>query len=164
MATRHEHLDGTVHVDDPTRQLDAAREAAGRRPLHVAPALVDARLLVVAALVASPAAYRSAQGLLSVSEAMTRYLLIALGCVIVSVVVRLLWPVLAGEDPVAVPRGGSDGAGPGFAVLDEGVEPLDALDSPGAVGTLGTFDEGDVDGFAGFSAFDDLDALELSSG
>jgi hypothetical protein len=109
--------------------------------------VIDARVLVVAALVASPAAYRTAQGLLSVSEAMTRYLLVALGCVVVSVVVRALWPLVAGPDEEAATE----------AALREAAALLPA-DGPAETAVLGDAQElDDLDGFGGFSAFDDLE-------
>lgn len=139
-----------------------AEGGAVRRPGPLPPALVDGRVLVVAALVASPAAYRATQGLLSLTEAMTRYLLIALGCVLVSVVVRALWPVVAGPDRAgagaagagapgasSTPGGHAD-AGATGVVLDDGADaPFDSL------GSLGDLDS--------FGSFDELDALELST-
>ncbi|WP_435768389.1 hypothetical protein [Nocardioides sp. SYSU DS0651] len=183
MARRHRHLDGTEHTGEPALTADALLV---RRPTAPPPALVDVRVLLVAALVASPAAYRTAQGLLSVSEAMTRYLLVALGCVVVSVVIRALWPLVIGTDVTDSSPGslGTDAAGAGAlgstAGLDgldglgsmdglDGLDGLGALDAGPAAGTgleqlgqLGQLDE--LDGFGGFSAFDDLDSLELSPG
>lgn len=105
--------------------------------------MIDARLLAVAALVASPAAYRSAQGLLSPAEAMTRYLLVAAGCVLVSMLVRAIWPLVSGADAEAQ----ADAAlhETGQPVADD-VAGLSALD-----------DANSLDGFGGFSAFDDAE-------
>lgn len=70
---------------------------ARRRPLPDTPALIDVRVLIAAALLVAPAAWQASQGLLSVDEVLTRYLLVALGCTVLTAVVRAVWPVLAGE-------------------------------------------------------------------
>ena len=113
--------------------------------------MFDGRLLLVAALVASPAAWRATQGVVSVSEAMTRYLLIALGCVVVSVVVRALWPLVAGEPAAGTTPGQPALAGQPTTAGAEGLDATAVL--PGDL---------DVEGFGALSAFDDLDSLELS--
>jgi hypothetical protein len=68
-----------------------------RRPAPETPALIDVRVLVVAALLVTPAAWQASQGLLSVDQVLTRYLLVALGCTAVLAFVRTVWPVLSGE-------------------------------------------------------------------
>ncbi|GAA4810546.1 hypothetical protein ACFQ0K_15295 [Nocardioides caeni] len=61
--------------------------------------IIDVKVLVVAALVASPAAWRASQGLLSVDEAITRFLLVMLACMVTATLVRAVWPILAGPMP-----------------------------------------------------------------
>lgn len=73
------------------------------RPAPETPALIDLRVLLVAALVASPAAYRASQGLLTVDQALTRFLLVVLACTAVSTLVRAVWPMVAGPAPEPVP-------------------------------------------------------------
>lgn len=109
--------------------------------------MIDGRVLVVAALVASPAAYRSAQGLLSPGEAMTRYLLVAMGCVLVSMLVRALWPLVAGTDVATPAEAALREAAAGPAKGEEALGGLDAADD----------DAEDLEGFGGFNAFDDLE-------
>lgn len=75
--------------------------APAGRPTPTGPSIVDAKVLVIAALVASPAAYRASQGLLSVDEALTRFFLVAVACAATAMVVRSLWTLLAG--PIAPP-------------------------------------------------------------
>lgn len=96
MARKHRHLDGTEHSGSPSATAPAASVVV-RRPAPLQPSLVDARILVIAAVVGSGAAFRVTQGLLSVDEMLTRYVVVALGCVAASVLVRVLWPVLSGE-------------------------------------------------------------------
>lgn len=69
---------------------------ARRRNAPLTPALIDGRVLLVAALLVTPAAWQASQGLLSVDQVLTRYLLVALGCTAVLALVRSVWPVLAG--------------------------------------------------------------------
>ena len=75
------------------------------RPAPETPALIDLRVLFVAALVASPAAYRFSQGLLTVDQALTRFLMVALACTVVSTLLRAVWPMVAGPVPVPVDAG-----------------------------------------------------------
>lgn len=75
----------------------------GRRPAPDTPALIDVRVLLVAALLVAPAAWQASQGLLSVDQVLTRYLFVALGCTVVLAFVRTVWPVLAGELSAAGP-------------------------------------------------------------
>lgn len=114
--------------------------------------MIDARLLAVAALVASPAAYRSAQGLLSPGEAMTRYLLVAFGCVLVSVLVRAVWPLVSGPDTAAAAE-----AALRAAEADSQPDGRDSQAGFGDLGDLGAAGDDDLEGFGGFSAFDDLE-------
>lgn len=71
--------------------------AVVRRPRPAPRPFIDARLLLLAAVIASPAAYRSSQGLLSPSAALDRFLLIAAGCLVLSAVLRMVWPLVVGE-------------------------------------------------------------------
>lgn len=125
-------------------------------PRKVPPALVDWRVLLLAALVASPAAYRATQGLLSMDEVLTRYLLVAVGCVVVSAVVRALWPLLAGEPLeqeaaalLATAQQEAAAAGPAVPADPGGLDLGDAL-------TLSDSDlDLELDGLTSLSAFDD---------
>lgn len=78
----------------------------GAIPRPPQPAFVDGRVLFVALVVASPAAVRVSQGLLSLDEMLVRYLVIAAGCAVVGTLVRWCWPLIAGETaaPAAAPR------------------------------------------------------------
>ena len=69
---------------------------------HASTAFAD-WALQVDGLVASPAAYRFSQGLLTVDQALTRFLLVALACTAVSTLVRAVWPMVAGPAPEPVP-------------------------------------------------------------
>lgn len=69
------------------------------RPAPETPALIDLRVLFVAAVVASPAVYRASQGLLTIDQALTRILLVTLACTAVSMLVQALWPLVAGATP-----------------------------------------------------------------
>lgn len=66
------------------------------RPQH-SPGLVDARVLFVALVVCAPAGFQLMHGMLSLSDVLTRYLVVAVGCLAVSAVVRFVWPILSGE-------------------------------------------------------------------
>ncbi|HWU20071.1 MAG TPA: hypothetical protein VN088_00990 [Nocardioides sp.] len=85
--------------------------AAVRRPRPAPRPFIDARLLLLAALIASPAAYRSSQGLLSPSDALDRFLLIAAGCLVLSAVLRMVWPLVVGESTPLTPSGSSGSSG-----------------------------------------------------
>lgn len=78
-----------------------------RRPAPETPALIDARVLLAAAVLVAPAVYRASQGLLTLDQVLTRYLFLALGCTVALAVGRGLWPLLAGTDATA---GGTDDA------------------------------------------------------
>lgn len=131
MMRRHRHLDGTEHVAAPT----AGAVTTVRVPRLPRAGLVDARLLVVALAVSSPAIYRLAQGMVSVTDVLTRYLLVAVGCVATGALVRWAWPLLSGEkaDPVeplreAIAAGlaaapGEDAAGDVFGDLGDELDP-----------------------------------------
>lgn len=80
------------------------------RPAPETPALIDLRVLFVAALVASPAAYRASQGLLTIDQALTRFLLVALACTAVSMLMRALWPMVAGPTTDAAPVTSGEGS------------------------------------------------------
>ena len=127
--------------------------------------MIDARVLVAAALVASPAAWRASQGLLSVSEAMTRYLLVAAGCVLLSMLVRSLWPLLSGEAASTTPEAAlREAAAAGLLADGSGAEGGLALDTTTELGSLDdAFGAEDLGAFGGFSAFDDLGGAEPES-
>lgn len=61
--------------------------------------MLDLRVFLVAAVLASPAVFRAADGTLPMEEALTRVLLVMLGATAVSLLVRTLWPLLAGTTP-----------------------------------------------------------------
>lgn len=159
MTSRHRHLDGTEHV---AAQGGTSTVRVPRLPRQ---GIVDTRLLVVALAVSSPAVYRLAQGMVSVTDVLSRYLLVALGCVATGALVRWVWPILSGEqaDPVDPLR---DAIQAGLAVPPR-TDPGD--DALGELGDLGVTAPLDLDG--GFDplpddtllgGFDD-DLLELSS-
>lgn len=83
------------------RRKGAPAAATGKGRPDPGPGIIDGKVLVIAALVASPAAYQASQGLLSVDQVLERYLLVALACAATAAVVRALWSVLAG--PIAPP-------------------------------------------------------------
>lgn len=58
--------------------------------------LLDLRIVLVAAVVASPAAYRASQGLLSPDQAMARFVAVFLAVAATTVLVRAVWPLVAG--------------------------------------------------------------------
>ncbi|MBU2694789.1 hypothetical protein CCO04_06805 [Pimelobacter sp. 30-1] len=64
--------------------------------------MLDLRVFLVAAVLASPAVVRAADGTLPMEDALTRVLLVMLGATAVSLLVRTLWPLLAG--PTAEPE------------------------------------------------------------
>ncbi|HWU22880.1 MAG TPA: hypothetical protein VN088_15195 [Nocardioides sp.] len=102
------------------------KKAAGvvRRPRPAPRPFIDARLLLLAALIASPAAYRSSQGLLSPSAALDRFLLIAAGCLVLSAVLRMIWPLVVGEStPPAPPVPSSASGSPALeaTLVDDGM-------------------------------------------
>jgi hypothetical protein len=143
---RHRHLDGTEHAGTP-----GAPGGAPRLPRTAPRPWIDARILLVAALIASPAAYRSSQGLLSAGAALDRFLVISVGCVVMSVVVRAVWPLLLGESTptatrtvagVAMPAAAAEALDP--LLVDDAYAGLDGLDG--------------LDGLAGLDALDALDA------
>lgn len=61
--------------------------------------MLDLRVFVLAALVASPAGYLAVHGELTLDEALTRLLVVMVGATAAAVVVRTLWPLLAGPGP-----------------------------------------------------------------
>lgn len=82
-----------------------------RRPAPETPALIDARVLLAAAVLVAPAVYRASQGLLTLDQVLTRYLLLALGCTVALSVGRGLWPLLAGSDDDSNNDNSNDDAG-----------------------------------------------------
>ena len=63
------------------------------------PGLVNGPVLVLSALLASPAVVLLAQGLLTVTEMLTRYLVITAGCVTLWAVVRTMLHAVIGRAP-----------------------------------------------------------------
>lgn len=61
--------------------------------------MFDLRVFVLAALVASPAGYLAAHGELTLDEALSRLLVVMVGATAAALVVRTLWPLLAGPGP-----------------------------------------------------------------
>ncbi|MCL2541359.1 MAG: hypothetical protein FWE71_02740 [Nocardioidaceae bacterium] len=78
-----------------------AAGAPGNRLPRTAPKpWIDARLLLVAAVMSSPAAYRASEGLLPASTALDRFGVITVGCIGLSVLVRVFGPMMiGGEQP-----------------------------------------------------------------
>lgn len=155
MTRRHRHLDGTEHV--------AAQTAGGaptvRVPRLPRTGLIDARLLVIALAVSSPAIFRLTQGMVSVTEVLTRYLVVAVGCVGTGAVVRWVWPLLSGErpDPVDPLR---EAIAAGLASAPSSTAPGD--DPLGELGDLGStapldLDGGGLDAFSGDALTDGFD-------
>lgn len=91
---RHTHLDGTQHSGTQTQPPPGPAAPHG-----TSPGLVDGRMLLVALIVCLPAGYRLTEGLVSLTDVLTRYLVVAIGCVLLAAVVRVLWPILSGESP-----------------------------------------------------------------
>ncbi len=71
--------------------------ATRRRPPPDGPGLLDLRVLLVAAVVSAPAAYRAGQGLLTPDQALGRFLVVLVGCTLLMAVLRAVWPLVAGE-------------------------------------------------------------------
>lgn len=168
MTRRHRHLDGTEHL------TPAVPAAAVRVPQAPRPGLVDGRVLVVALAVSSPAVYRLAQGMVSLTDVLTRYLLVALGCVAAAALVRWVWPLLAGEPTDRADRTDAlrdsveaELARPGAATdlepgdplgeLSGGLDELGGLDAAGATSADGT--DGAATALLGLGGDEDL--LEL---
>ena len=84
-----------------------------RRPSPRTPVLLDVRILVVAALVSAPAAYRASQGLLTPDEAVSRFLVVLVGCAALAMLLRVVWPMVAGETTTGTDSGTADGDGTG---------------------------------------------------
>ncbi|WGX97827.1 hypothetical protein [Nocardioides sp. L-11A] len=61
--------------------------------------MFDLRVCVLAALLASPVAVLAAQGELTLDEALTRLLVVMVGATAAALLVRTLWPLLAGPAP-----------------------------------------------------------------
>lgn len=72
------------------------------RPLPDGPALLDLRVLLVAAVVSAPAAYRAGQGLLTPDQALGRFLVVLVGCTALMAVLRAAWPLVAGDPAPSV--------------------------------------------------------------
>jgi hypothetical protein len=104
-----------------------ATGAPVRSPRPAPQPILDARLLMLAAVIASPAVYRSTQGLLSPTAAFERFGIIAVGCVVLSGVVRTLWAMVRGESAPAELRA-LVGAAPLGAVDPLAVDRYDDLD------------------------------------
>ncbi|TIC88330.1 hypothetical protein E8D34_05175 [Nocardioides sp. GY 10113] len=79
------------------RRAQASGAPAARRPVRVpGRGLVDGWTLLAAAVVASPAYWQLAQGMVSLTDALTRYLAVLAGCCVASLAIRGTWPVLIG--------------------------------------------------------------------
>lgn len=78
------------------------------------PALIDLRVLLVAAVVSAPAAYRAGQGLLTPDQALVRFAVVLAGCTALMALLRAAWPLVAGEPaaPAAESAGVTDEADP----------------------------------------------------
>ncbi|MDQ6523481.1 hypothetical protein RB608_07730 [Nocardioides sp. LHD-245] len=61
--------------------------------------MFDLRVFLLAALIASPVAVLTARGELSLDEALGRLLLVMVGATAAALLVRTLWPLLAGPVP-----------------------------------------------------------------
>lgn len=121
--------------------------------------LVDARVLLVALVVCAPAGYQMMHGMLSLSDVLTRYLVVAVGCVAVSAVVRFVWPILAGELGAPAPAtAGPAGRTAASAATRSPDASVPSLDDDTAL--LSSFDDPAASLLA--SGVDD-DYLELSS-
>ncbi|GAB3860906.1 hypothetical protein GCM10028801_24270 [Nocardioides maradonensis] len=105
-----------------SRKKQAAVDVV-RRPRPAPRPFIDVRLLLLAAVIASPAAYRSSQGLLSPSTALDRFLLIAAGCVALSAVLRTIWPLVVGDTPPSAAAPSASGVSPALepVVVDDGL-------------------------------------------
>lgn len=80
----------------------SAPAATPRTPARVRahrPSIIDAKVLVIAAIVASPVGFRVSQGLLSVTDALIRYLLVVIACAAVGVLIRSLMPEPVRAEP-----------------------------------------------------------------
>ncbi|TQK69545.1 hypothetical protein [Nocardioides sp. SLBN-35] len=99
--------------------------------------MLDLHVFVLAALVASPAGYLAAHGELSLDEALTRLLVVMVGATAAAVVVRALWPLLAGPGPEPLEATVEDLARRGLAP-EPSVEP-DLLDD--LFGFEGSFED-----------------------
>lgn len=124
------------------------------------PGLVDARVLIVALVVCTPAVYRMSEGMLSLTDVLTRYLLVAVGCVAVSALVRFVWPMVSGEIPA--PSTTSSSGRTGRAAPAPAAQAANREADPAGDDTslLGSFDDPAASLLA--TGFDD-DYLELSS-
>jgi hypothetical protein len=99
--------------------------------------IIDARLMLLAFALASPAAYLSTQGLLSTDALLTRFLVIVVCCIGVSALVRTVWPLLLGDptpEPVPTKADGKAASRPGaqegpthlgngFDLLEDDIDP-----------------------------------------
>jgi len=87
--------------------------------------MLDLRVVLAAAVLASPAVVRAADGTLPMEEALTRVLLVMLGAAVLSLLVRTVWPLLAGPPPE--PRPADDEPTALFAETAE-LDAMDAMD------------------------------------
>ncbi len=113
--------------------------------------MFDLRIFLLAALIASPAAFRAAEGQLSLDEALTRLLIVMVGATLAGLLVRTLWPLLSGTTT--------------GEALDANAESLLAgdLDASGTFDVsspFGGFDSGEAghadDGLGDLLSFDDV--------
>jgi len=93
------------------------------------PGLVNGPVLLLSALLASPACVLLAQGLLTVTEVLIRYLLITVGCMALWAVLRAGLTALVTRPRPAGPGGEDDGAITGV-VLDARATQVDQKPAP----------------------------------
>ncbi|WP_370288748.1 hypothetical protein [Nocardioides sp.] len=109
-------------------------DGSGRPAPAPTPGIIDGKVLLIAALVCSPAIYRASQGLLSVDEVLQRYLFVALACAATAMLVRALWPLLAGPVAKPTPRDAAGAIQPGAAQQDDAPTGRLVADPPDPVG------------------------------
>lgn len=126
--------------------------------------LLDLRVFVLAALVASPAGLLLAQGELTVDEALTRLLVVMVGATAAAMAARTLWPLLAGTttEPLdAVPDDPAhDGLAydaPGFDAPGFDAPAFDGLADPSALPEAELVD--DLFGFDDLGSFGSVEEL-----
>ena len=145
---RHTHLDGTEHAGTPTAPPVAPRGAP--------PGLVDGRMLLMALVVCLPAGFRLAEGLVSLTDVLTRYLVVAIGCVVLGAVVRTVWPILSGD--LSAPA-----RTPALAAARSAKEPATVPARSGGNAFAEDLDEFDDDPATLLASGTDDDHLELST-
>lgn len=112
-----------------------------RPPGQVPPGLVDVWLLIAALVVCVPAGFRLAEGMVSLTDLLTRYLVVAVGCVALAAAVRWVWPMLSGGTPIAPAQPAAPLPAPAPAPRDED----ELLDDPPATTLLAAFGDDSLD-------------------